>query len=52
MPTQMETPVFVSGLVPFEGVEYSKQDSHCQQGQKVQVSDWKPLEGECPQTKK
>jgi len=31
--------------VSFEGVGY-KQDPHCQQGQKVQVLDWKPLEGE------
>jgi len=36
--------------VSFEGVGDSKQDPHCQPGRKVQVSDWKLLEGECPQT--
>jgi hypothetical protein len=34
--------------ISFEGLGYSKVDPHCKQGQKVQVSDWKPLEGECP----
>ena len=38
--------------ISFEGIGYSKQDPHCRQGQKVQVSEWKPLEGECPQTQK
>ena len=36
--------------ISFEGLGYSKVDPHCNQGQKVQVSDWKPLEGECPTT--
>jgi len=38
--------------VSFEGLGYSHLDPHCQQGQKVQVSEWKPLDGECPQTQK
>jgi hypothetical protein len=38
--------------ISFEGLGYSKLDPHCKQGQKVQVSDWKPLEGECPQPAK
>jgi hypothetical protein len=38
--------------ISFEGVGYSKVDPHCKQGQKVQVSEWKPLAGECPQTTK
>lgn len=38
--------------ISFEGIGYSKVDSRCKQGQKVQVSEWKPLAGECPQTKK
>ncbi len=38
--------------ITFEGIGYSKQDSHCKQGQKIQVSEWKPLAGECPQAKK
>lgn len=36
--------------ISFEGLGYSKLDPHCKQGQKVQVSEWKPLEGECPVT--
>jgi len=38
--------------IEFEGLGYSHLDPHCKQGQKVQVSEWKPLEGECPQTQK
>jgi len=38
--------------ISFEGLGYSHLDPHCKQGQKVQVSEWKPLEGECPQTQK
>jgi len=38
--------------VSFEGLGYSHLDPHCKQGQKVQVSEWKPLDGECPQTQK
>lgn len=38
--------------ISFEGIGYSKQDFHCHQGQKVQVSEWKLLPGECPQTQK
>ena len=35
--------------ITFEGLGYSHMDSHCNQGQKVQVTEWKPLAGECPQ---
>lgn len=38
--------------ISFEGLGYSHVDPHCNQGQKVQVSEWKPLEGECPQSQK
>jgi hypothetical protein len=38
--------------ISFEGIGYSKVDPHCKQGQKVQVSSWKPLAGECPQATK
>jgi len=38
--------------ISFEGLGYSHLDPHCKQGQKVQVSEWKPLEGECPRTQK
>jgi hypothetical protein len=38
--------------ISFEGLGYSKVDPHCNQGQKVQVSDWKPFKGECPQPAK
>ena len=49
---------FLSGQPPmntgisFEGLGYSHLDPHCRQGQKVQVSEWKPVEGECPQWQK
>jgi hypothetical protein len=35
--------------ISFEGIGYGHKDPHCNQGQKVDVSDWKPLAGECPQ---
>src|SRR5215469_2907184 len=35
--------------ISFEGLGYNHLDPHCQQGQKVQVTEWKPLPGECPQ---
>ena len=35
--------------ISFEGLGYSHLDPHCKQGQKVQVTEWKPLKGECPQ---
>ncbi|HEX7961711.1 MAG TPA: hypothetical protein VF493_17450 [Terriglobales bacterium] len=35
--------------ISFEGLGYSHMDSHCKQGQKVQVTEWKPLAGECPE---
>lgn len=38
--------------ISFEGIGYSHPDPHCKQGQKVQVSEWKPLEGECPEAPK
>lgn len=46
-----EKPAMDTGI-SFEGLGYSHLDPHCKQGQKVQVSEWKPLEGECPQTQK
>ena len=36
--------------ISFEGIGYGHRDPHCQQGQKVDVADWKPIAGECPQT--
>src|SRR5215472_243925 len=38
--------------ISFEGLGYSHLDPHCKQGQKVQVTEWKPLKGECPQRQK
>jgi hypothetical protein len=38
--------------VSFEGLAYGHGDPHCKQGQKVDVTEWKPLAGECPQTQK
>src|SRR5690242_9680040 len=35
--------------ISFEGLGYSHTDSRCKQGQKVQVTEWKPFKGECPQ---
>ena len=35
--------------ISFEGIGYGHADPHCKQGQKVDVSEWKPLAGECPQ---
>jgi len=35
--------------ISFEGLGYNHQDLHCKQGQKVQVTEWKPLEEKCPQ---
>ena len=37
--------------ISFEGLGYGHPDPHCKQGQKVQVTEWKPLAGECPQQK-
>jgi len=37
--------------ISFEGLGYSHPDPHCKQGQKVQVTEWKPVPGECPQQK-
>lgn len=34
--------------ISFEGIGY-QHVSHCNQGQKVQVTDWKALPGNCPQ---
>jgi hypothetical protein len=38
--------------ISFEGIAYGHRDPHCNQGQKVDVTEWKPLAGECPQTEK
>lgn len=38
--------------ISFEGIGYGHRDPHCNQGQKVDVTEWKPLAGECPQTQK
>ena len=35
--------------ISFEGIAYGHLDPHCNQGQKVEVAEWKPLAGECPQ---
>jgi hypothetical protein len=35
--------------ISFEGLGYGHPDPHCKQGQKVQVTEWKPVQGECPQ---
>ena len=36
----------------FEGIGYGHRDPHCNQGQKVDVTEWKPFKGECPETQK
>lgn len=47
-----ERPPIGSGI-SFEGLAYPHRDTHCWQGQKVQVTEWKPLGGEeCRQTRK
>ncbi|HEV7396169.1 MAG TPA: hypothetical protein VGN86_06630 [Pyrinomonadaceae bacterium] len=38
--------------ISFEGIGYGHRDPHCNQGQKVDVAEWKRLPGECPQTQK
>ena len=38
--------------ISFEGISYGHRDPHCNQGQKVDVTEWQPLAGECPQTRK
>jgi hypothetical protein len=38
--------------ISFEGIGYGHRDPHCKQGQKVDVAEWKALDGECPQTQK
>lgn len=38
--------------ISFEGIAYGHLDPHCNQGQKVDVAEWMPLTGECPQTQK
>jgi hypothetical protein len=35
--------------ISFEGIAYGHGDPHCNQGQKVDIAEWKPLAGECPQ---
>ena len=35
--------------ISFEGIAYGHHDPHCHQGHKVDVAEWKPLAGECPQ---
>jgi hypothetical protein len=46
-----ERPAMDTGI-SFEGLGYSHPDPHCKQGQKVQVTEWKPVSGECPQAQK
>jgi hypothetical protein len=38
--------------ISFEGIGYGHRDPHCNQGQKVEVTEWKPFKGECPQRSK
>jgi len=38
--------------VSFEGIAYGHRDPHCNQGQKVDVTEWKPRAGDCPQSEK
>ena len=38
--------------ISFEGIGYGHPDPHCNQGQKVDVTEWAPLAGECPKTQK
>jgi len=45
------TPDMDTGI-SFEGIGYGHSDPHCKQGQKVDVTEWKPIAGECPQTRK
>jgi hypothetical protein len=45
------TPDMDTGI-SFEGIGYGHRDPHCNQGQKVDVAEWKPVAGECPQTQK
>ena len=34
--------------ISFEGIAYGHRDPHCNQGQRVDVTEWKPLASECP----
>ena len=45
------TPDMNTGI-SFEGIAYGHRDPHCNQGQRVDVSEWKPLASECPQVQK
>jgi len=45
------TPDLDTGI-SFEGIAYGHRDPHCKQGQKLDVTEWKPLAGECPNTYK
>jgi len=45
------TPDMDTGI-SFEGIALGHADPHCKQGQRVDVAEWKPLAGECPQTQK
>jgi hypothetical protein len=38
--------------ISFEGIAYGHLDPHCSQGQRVDVAEWRPLAGECPQKQK
>jgi hypothetical protein len=38
--------------ISFEGLAYGHRDPHCSQGQRVDVAEWTPLAGECPQAQK
>ena len=33
--------------ISFEGIAYGHRDPHCNQGQRVDVTEWKPLPSEC-----
>jgi len=45
------TPDMNTGI-SFEGIAYGHRDPHCNQGQRVDVTEWKPLASECPQAQK
>lgn len=38
--------------ISFEGIAYGHRDLHCNQGQRVDIAEWKPMAGECPQSQK
>ena len=38
--------------ISFEGIAYGHRDPHCNQGQRVDVAEWKSLASECPKQMK